>query len=253
MAGSPYVTLAFSEQVNKADAESGTLYSLSPAVKVKSASVAPDAKTVTLQLESPLESGVAYMLMTNGIHDVSPNANAGTAVVTLSMARQVLAFAKPTMGMRQQTSMLPTGATAPWTINLFVYLDHPAKDLSVLAGFGNARDDAGAERFLIERNGHVYFWGSQIDIDSGVPYDLHRWQMITATYDGSTIRVYKDGKQIAEDGANFADAAQEASVAPPSPWSYGHQFDGKVEGLTIWDQALPDVFIEELKKQAPSS
>ncbi len=251
MAGSPFVRVDLSEQVVKADAERTNSYTFSPAVAVRAAQLESDGKSVDLELAAPLPN-VPHRISVNGVRDLSPNANRSRSTVDLTLAEPVISVKAPKNGYLQPERRLPTAAGSRWTINMFVYLDHQAPDLSVAGGFGDDQDSNGGERFLISRHGHVYFWGSNIDIDSGVSYDLHRWQMVTATYDGRTVRVFQDGKQIAQEDESFTDATPDAWVTPPSPWTYGHRFDGHVAGFSIWNQALPEVFLKELLKQAPT-
>ena len=41
------------------------------------------------------------------------------------------------------------------------------------------------------------FWLANTDMNTNAKLDLHRWQMLTATYDGKTVTLYKDGNQLA--------------------------------------------------------
>ena len=129
--------------------------------------------------------------------------------------------------------------TAPWTINVWLWIDQQPGDYTLIAGFGNARDRSGVQRYLAKFPEGLHFWGSSVDVPTRVPLDLGRWQMLTATFDGSTLKVFKDGKELASASVRLADAAAIARVGPPAPWSYGHRLAGKVAGFTLWTQALP--------------
>ncbi|HWD39382.1 MAG TPA: LamG domain-containing protein, partial [Fimbriimonas sp.] len=214
--------------------------------------------TVTLEMASNFSSGQQLTLGTKGVTDISPNANSsnGSAPITLLEPSYALpevqtATATGRGFVAANQRQLPTAADAKWTINAFVYMDQQPGDLSLIAGFGTGRDQGGAQRFLIKNEGHIYFWGSSIDIDSNVPFDLNRWQMVTISYDGTMVRIYKDGKEIKSEEASFADAAPLVRVGPPPAWRYGNRFAGKVAGLSIWNDALPADYIKALLTTGP--
>jgi hypothetical protein len=50
-------------------------------------------------------------------------------------------------------------------------------------------------RSIIQWNGHIYFWGDNADVDSGVAFDVG-WQFILATFDGSNVTIYKNTVQL---------------------------------------------------------
>ena len=140
---------------------------------------------------------------------------------------------------------------SPWTVNLWVWTDTKPGDYTLLAGFGNARDRSGVQRYLAVFPGGVHFWGSSVDLDGRVPLDLGRWQMLTATFDGATLRLYKDGRELASAPARLGAAAPVARVGPPPPWSFGHRLAGKVAGFTLWSRALPAPSIAALRALGP--
>ena len=241
-----YLSVSLSESVDRGDAENPANYHLTPEIPISGATLADDGRTVNLTLQGPLQTGVSYAIDADHIRDLSPHANPSQSRGSVTVLAPVVTESSPRLGLTKIDAGLPTDAQSPWTINCFVRMDARPADLSVIAGFGDGTDNNGAERFLIARSGHIYFWGSGIDIDTGTPYDLHTWQMVTATFDGTTVRVYKDGKELAHDSASFADAAKDLLVAPPSPWEYGHKFTGEVRDLTVWDKALSPFYVQEL-------
>ncbi len=153
--------------------------------------------------------------------------------------------------LRDRLTALPTEATAPWTINLFVRPDKAPDDLTLLGGFGSARDDPGTQRYIGRIHGGIHFWGASIDIDSGVPFDVGHWQMLTATFDGNTITLYKNGVPIKTATAVFNDASPEVHLSPDGIWPEGHQFQGRVQGFAIWNSALSPSAIHDLMKSLP--
>jgi len=132
---------------------------------------------------------------------------------------------------------LPYQGTDPWTINQFVYLDKQPEELTLIGGFGDAADTAGQERFLIKFHDGIHFWGSNVDISSGVPFDLNKWQMVTLTYDGTTLKIYKNGEVIKTAPVSLSDAAGTVQIGTHGPWNNYH-ISGKVAGFTIWNSAL---------------
>ena len=147
---------------------------------------------------------------------------------------------------------LPTDGDAPWTINLFAYTDQAPADLTTLGGFGNDTDTSGTQRYLINFGGGIEFWASNVDIASGVPLDLGKWQMVTATFDGQTVRLYKNGAPIKTQAAELSDAAPIVKIAPPGPWSNGHHFAGKIQNFTIWNGALTPAQVRALLASLPT-
>ena len=144
-------------------------------------------------------------------------------------------------------SDLPTKAADSWTINQWVYMDKQPDELTILSGFGDARDNTGAERFLVKYRNSIHFWGSNVDINAGEPFDLGKWQMVTVTFDGKNVRLYKNGKELHSEPAVFTDAVPTVRFAPNSVWDdRGGKFAGKIAGFTIWREALPADYIQML-------
>lgn len=146
---------------------------------------------------------------------------------------------------------LPTEANEPWTMNLFVYTDTPPGTRMLLAGIGDGSDTKGTQRYLGRITGGIHFWGSNIDIDSGQPYDVGKWQMITAVFDGAAVTLYKNGVPIKSAPVEFEEAAPVVQVAPTSPWSDGHRFSGRIQGLKIWNSALSPAAVHALLASLP--
>ena len=242
----PNVSVTFSEPVTRASAEDVAHYVLSPAVGIKSAALGADGQTVTLALTAPLAGNAR--LSVSDIRDVSPVGNAIARGASVSVGlikpvfekRDVETIHGPNDGFSQDNAAgLPVKADAPWTINVFVYTDTTPEELTSLAGFGDDTDSAGQQRYLIKFHDGIHFWGSNVDVTSGVPFDLGKWQMVTATFDGTTVRLYKNGAEIKSAPVLLGSAAPTVKVAPPGPWGdRGHRFNGKIAGFTIWDRAL---------------
>lgn len=133
---------------------------------------------------------------------------------------------------------LPINATDPWTINQFVYLDTQPSELTIVGGFGSGVDDAGTQRYLIKFHDGIHFWGSNVDISTGVAYDLGKWQMVTLTFDGKTLTIYKNGQVLKTADITLQDADNFVKIAPAGTWANGGLLAGKVAGFAIWNRTL---------------
>ena len=116
---------------------------------------------------------------------------------------------------------------------------------------------AGREgEYLLARgpNGNIHYsiantnpgWGW---VDSGVRMDREKWTKLALSYDGSAIRVYKNG-QLAHvraasgaigDAAPFQNAFQLAARQSASEPSY---FDGDIDDVQLVDRAMSDAEID---------
>ena len=57
------------------------------------------------------------------------------------------------------------------------------------------------------------------------PLDLGRWQMLTATYDGDSLTIYKDASPIMKKRMGFAaDGEPTVSIGTPDPWDHQRAF-----------------------------
>jgi len=179
------------------------------------------------------------------VRDLSPAGNAVSApALTVRCLRPILEIEGAELdgqgGGSQETPLeggvLP--AASPWTINVWLWLDKAPGDHALIAGFGSGQDRGGTQRYLAKFPRGLHFWGSAMDLPGGAPLELGRWQMLTATYDGGTVRLYKDGRELASTKAKFAEAAPIAKLGPPPPWPHGHRIAGKVEAFSLWNSAL---------------
>jgi hypothetical protein len=145
---------------------------------------------------------------------------------------------------------LPYEGTDPWTINQFVFLNQQPEELTLIGGFGDAADTAGQERFLIKFHDGIHFWGSDVDVTTGTPFDLNKWQMITLTFDGATLKIYKNGKIINTSPVSLSDAASTVQIGTHGPWNNYH-INGKVAGFTIWNSALDAAAVQAQMAHMP--
>jgi hypothetical protein len=70
--------------------------------------------------------------------------------------------------------------------------------------------------------------------------------MLTATYDGSTLRLYKNAEKIAENLLTFSDDEPVVRLFPIDPWDHKRHFNGQIKSLTVWPAALPPTALQTL-------
>jgi HEAT repeat protein len=143
---------------------------------------------------------------------------------------------------------LPTAAEEAWSINVFVWLDQPLAELTIIGGFGDvvSAQPTGCQRYMAKLHEGLHFWGSSVDVNAGQPFDIGRWQMVTITYDGSQIALYKNGKRAFANPESLAAAAAVAALSPPDHWKKGNRFAGKLDEFTVWRGALSQEQIDAL-------
>ncbi len=156
--------------------------------------------------------------------------------------------------VRDEQLQLPAGGDEAWTINMFVWFDTAPDSHTLIGGFGDAQDTPHTQRYLGRVDGGIQFWGASVDIDSGVPFDVGHWQMLTATFDGTTVAIYKNGEPIKSAPATLSDASSEVHIAPMDTWGEKqHRFTGRVQGLSIWNAALAPAAIRALMEALPKA
>jgi len=157
--------------------------------------------------------------------------------------------------VRADAPQLPVEAGAAWSINLYVFLENDMPDLTIIGGFGDvvAADPKGCQRYFTRLRDAIHFWGSNIDVNTGKPYDVGRWQMLTVTFDGTTVRVYRDGAELVHSDETLALAAGAVYLAPIDHWGNGNRFAGRIDEFTIWDGSLTQEQIDTLAAALPQA
>ena len=148
---------------------------------------------------------------------------------------------------------LPLGANSAWTINQWVYLDKQPGELTLLGGFGSGADDAGTQRYLIKFQNGIHFWGSNVDITTGVPFDLGKWQMVTLTFNNKTLTIYKNGQVIKIADISLEDADNMVHIGTRGPWDNGSPFAGKIARFAIWNRALSPTEVQAQSVDVPAN
>jgi len=238
----PQAMVDFSKPVSRDTAERAANYRFDGAFAVSSASLGPNGRTVTLTLDRAATASTSARLTVSGVKDISPAGNLIVPqAVTMTSGGRVFASGPLPAKTPQEFKVadLPTKARDPWTINLFCKVDRQPENRTVIAGFGRATDgQGGTGRYLSKFANGIHFWSANADVETTTPLDLGQWQMLTATYDGQTLRVYKNAAPIAERKVVLSDDIPQVEVMPKDPWERERVLDGQVRDMTIWKRML---------------
>jgi alpha-mannosidase len=245
--------VAFSEKVDKASAEEPGNYAVDGNT-VLTARLAADGRSVLLTLGSPLPAGQTPAIRINGVKDLARRPNTvANASYNLTARGAVLSqdqFEPNTTKSFNNVEGLPAKAKDSWTVNLFCKIDKQPEDRVLIGGFGRSSDGrTGTGRYFAKFSRGINFWIANMDVMTNTPLDIGKWQMLTATYDGTTVRVYKNGVKIGEEVEELADDAPQARVMPLDAWERQRRFGGEVRGFTVWDQDLPEAAIRKLYEE----
>jgi alpha-mannosidase len=248
------VRLRFSEPLEKSSAETVSNYRFSEGTPA-TAKLMADGQTVEITLASPV-SGIQPLTVTiNRVKDKAPTANVLRDGSTMLVSRGAV-FKSPSLQPKTPREFrpenLPVKATDSWTLNLFCKVDATPEHLTLIGGFGRAIDGrTGMGRYFASFNKGINFWICNRDVGSDVPLDLSKWQMLTATFDGQVVRVYKNGQLIAEEANVLRNDEAQVAIMPIDAWDRKRVFQGEVRDVTIWDESLSDTVIKRLWETAP--
>lgn len=249
------VRVTFSEAVD-ASAADASHFTVEPKLAVSKAELSADRRSVALTLAEAPKSKTNYTLTVHGIKDASPAGN------PLSQATSAFTVAGPVYTLATVAASdkgrvikdvpgLPVKGTDPWTINVWVKTDKQPENRTIIAGFGKCEDSQdGIARYLAKFAGGVHFWSRVRDVTTRTPYVLNAWQMLTATYDGTTVRVYQDGKLVGERAVQLSDDENMIQILPKDPWEHARQFEGELKQFTVWGSALSEDAIKSLMAAA---
>lgn len=256
VAGKPGNTLelTFSEPLTPATAEDVRNYTFQPALALARAVPSADGHRVALTFAGPLAPGTAYTLALSGLKDTSPGGNTIRPVTQPFNARNIVytfnAPQLPAGGVKTSVIALPLLKTDHWTMNALVKADRPPDGPVIIAGFGQDKDPvagSSSRYFAVHRDGIRFWLATDGDVKTNSPLDLGRWQMLTATYDGDTLAIYKDAAPIMKKRISMhADSEPNVSVGTVDPWDHQRVFPGSVQNFTIRRGALNESEIRQL-------
>ena len=241
------INLTFSEPLDRAAAGRVDTYTVSPGMAVRGAKVSDDGKVVTLTLGADMSADARYGVEAHDVTDMSGNRLAAGRfeVSPLGLVYSKVAVKLPDEHFTTKVENLPSKASDAWTINLLVKPDTAPEEHTLIGGFGHAADTShgpGLGRYFGVFKDGIRFWVALQDVVTNSPLEVGRWQMLTATYDGKVLTVYKDGQPIGKKEETIRDDGDNTvGVGLADAWGNGHLLDGRVQAFTIRRGALaPD-------------
>jgi hypothetical protein len=158
-------------------------------------------------------------------------------------------------------STFPAAGSEQWSMNFYVYITEELNQYDILAGIGSPLGSPdGTVRYIINygraqgnHGNQIYFWGhNAFDLPTNTPFDIAQWQMITVTYDGLNLKIYKNGSQIASKKMALLDAAPVVNIANKGMWSSdAGKFKGKIDNFSMYKGVLSQSEINALAQQLP--
>jgi alpha-mannosidase len=252
----PSASVVFSKPVQKASAEIAANYKIEPAIEVTGAALQDDGRTVVLSLAKPVPAKEGARITVSGVQDSSPNANKVSPTATpLGVVGPVVSIEKfeadGNNTKEVKSPELSGKGNSPWTISFYVRTDAQPEDRTIIAGFGTNEDkNDGAGRFLCKFQDGVEFWARNRDV-MGELLQLNKWQMLTATYDGKVLRLYKNDKLENEMAVELTDDKPTVRLAPTDAWDHSRRFKGEIRNFTIWQSALAPTEIKAMAAEMP--
>ena len=257
--------LEFSAPLKVSSAADAANYTIRPKLALKKVTPSADGLGVILAFASPLTAGVNYTVTLHGLADASPAENMVASIAAPFNAQNIVytlpSADLPAGAVKTSVFGLPVLKTDRWTMNLLVKANTEPGHRVLLAGFGQTDGDPGANhghdaRYLAVFPDGITVWyaGSGHNVASKSPLDLGRWQMLTVTYNGDTINLYKDGEKIGSMRVALKnDSENLVNVGPSDPWDHRNVFEGSIHDFTIRRGALNDKEVQNLyEKNKPA-
>ena len=158
-------------------------------------------------------------------------------------------------------------AASPWTLYCWFQNDgsqtsKSGQSLTLLAGVGNPLEEY--SRYLGVRDGKPIFWvGEDNVLSSTAELPATGWHFVSATFDGSSVRLYSDGQLVANGKLAMGRVSANLEMAPdgtPGPNEAPRpdekkkdlrHFGGRIAWLTLLRTALNETEIRQLAGQVP--
>lgn len=247
------LNLVFSKPVDPVGAGDAKNYVIQPALTISKVTQSDDGRKVTLNFAAPIPAGTDYTVTVNGIKDLSPNHNALVSTPQPFNAENIVYTLKaaqlPAQSVKVQVPGLPLQQNDAWTINMLVKPSEMPESRTIIGGFGQSSDNVleGTSRYIAVFDDSVHFWSASRDVRTRSPIEVGRWQMLTATYNGRTLNVYKDGSSIGRGNIELSDDAEAfVNIGTSDPWDHLRSFHGEVQAVTIRRGALTAAEVKQL-------
>jgi alpha-mannosidase len=251
VATSPKVLVEFSEPVAGLNPAN---FTVTPSEGVRLVELSQDKTRAMLTMAAPMEANKTYVFLVSNVSDVAPSHNTlKSATVNVTPAGPVYTLDEvKEPKVVKNVAGLPVKAHDSWTINMFVKTDKQPTNHTIFAGFGAcATGKTGAGRYLAKFANGLHFWSDNEDVESNAAVAVNNWQMLTATCEGGTLKLYKNGKQVSEDRVGLTDDESTVNIMPQDPWDHRYQFSGEIRGFTIWNAALGEDSLAALVSGMP--
>jgi alpha-mannosidase len=246
--------VTFSKPLDPVTAVDPKNYAVQPALVISKVELSADGLQVALTFDSPIPAGADHSLNLSGIKDRSINNNVIEPISQPFNAMNIVYALKsaqlPTQTVWAEVAGLPLKPKDTWTMNVLIKPDDTTNNSrAVIAGFGPEKEnpDGGINRYFATYDNDIHLGTGRRNVRTGSPLEAGRWQMLTATYDGKTITLYKDGDAIGDRDVEL-NAAPGAfvNIGTSASSERSGRFHGAVQAFSIRRGALTDQEVKQL-------
>jgi hypothetical protein len=158
-----------------------------------------------------------------------------------------LGLRKPLMDTQDRLLLADT----PWTMYCWIDPNERVEGRELIAGLGNITSEY--PRYLAISSGKVSLWmGDDNELSGAATIKPGTWQMVAATFDGSSFHLYSGGKDIADGPLTLGSVDPVLQMAPaPIEARDGDHFAGKIAAFTILRKALSAAELQQISDTQP--
>jgi hypothetical protein len=142
-------------------------------------------------------------------------------------------------------------ADSSWTMYCWVRMESIPSAASLIAGLGETAEEY--PRYLgVDSGKFIYWMGEDNSLASSALLTVAKWQFLAVTFDGTTFRLFSDGKEVASGKLTLGRVSPALYIAPslPPPQS-GQHFGGRIAGLTLLRKSLTTDELQRVSQSAP--
>jgi hypothetical protein len=145
----------------------------------------------------------------------------------------------------------PLAPASAWSMYGWIRSEEPPPARTLVAGFGNPDPLARSQRYLAILDGRLAFWAGVENVVSAAALRPRAWQFLAATFDGTTLRLYLDGEEVARKDATLTAALPVINLAPARlPWPEAEHFGGRIARFTVTSRLLAPDELRPLPEEA---